>query len=112
MTGISINDLEKEVFNKRNTRVQQVFEKIITYSDNQQKLVIKVFEGEENLLGNFKITGIPLAASGVARINVYFRFDRNCILNVTATYGVEEMGLVWNITNITIYYLKKLYKTL
>jgi molecular chaperone DnaK len=76
---------------ERNTTIptekKQVFS---TAADNQRAVTVKVYQGERKmagdnrLLGEFNLEGLPPAPRGVPQIEVKFDIDQNGILNVTA----------------------------
>jgi len=69
------------------TRKSQVYS---TADDNQQAVTIRVFQGEREMagdnkmLGQFDLVGIPPAPRGVPQIEVTFDIDANGIVNVSA----------------------------
>jgi len=69
------------------TKKSQVFS---TAADNQTKVGIQVHQGEREMaadnkkLGDFELSGIPMAPRGPPQIEVTFDIDANGILNVSA----------------------------
>jgi molecular chaperone DnaK len=75
----------------RNTTIPtEKKESFTTAEDNQTAVTVKVYQGERpmagdnRLLGEFNLEGIPPARMGVPQIEVAFNIDANGILNVTA----------------------------
>ncbi len=84
---------------ERNTTIPtEKKETFTTAEDNQNAVTIKVYQGERpmagdnRLLGEFNLDGIPRARMGTPQIEVTFNLDANGILNVTATRQGDRQG--------------------
>jgi molecular chaperone DnaK len=89
------------------TRKSEIFS---TAEDNQTAVDIKVLQGERplardnNLLGQFRLEGIPSAPRGVPQVEVTFDIDANGILNVGAqdkATGREQKMTITASTNLS-----------
>ncbi|WP_251343305.1 molecular chaperone DnaK [Haloplanus halophilus] len=102
--GIEVKGGLFERLIEKNTTIPTEESKIFTTAaDNQTMVQVRVFQGEreiaeENeLLGEFQLTGIPPAPAGTPQIEVSFNIDENGIVNVEA----EDQGS-GNAESITI----------
>ncbi|AXG07358.1 molecular chaperone DnaK [Haloplanus rubicundus] len=102
--GIEVKGGLFERLIEKNTTIPTEESKIFTTAaDNQTSVQVRVFQGEreiaeENeLLGEFQLTGIPPAPAGTPQIEVGFNIDENGIVNVEA----EDKGS-GNAESITI----------
>jgi molecular chaperone DnaK len=102
--GIEVKGGLFERLIEKNTTIPTEESKIFTTAaDNQTQVQVRVFQGEreiaeENeLLGEFQLTGIPPAPAGTPQIEVTFNIDENGIVNVEA----EDQGS-GNAESITI----------
>jgi len=89
--GIEVKGGIFERLIEKNTTIPTEESKIFTTAaDNQTSVQVRVFQGEreianENeLLGEFHLTGIPPAPAGTPQIEVSFSIDENGIVNVSA----------------------------
>lgn len=81
-----------------------------TISDNQEKMIISIYEGENNyvkyntLLGQFCLKDLPKRPKGEVHCEVSFSIDKNNILTVTA---VEKSSNLSNCKTIEVISEKK-----
>ncbi|XP_072165857.1 heat shock 70 kDa protein IV-like [Diadema setosum] len=89
--GVEIIGGEMSIVIERNTQIPVEAAKYYTTAfDNQTGVFIRIYQGEgefteyNNLLGEFRLSGIPPAPKGVPQIKETFNIDENGILTVTA----------------------------
>lgn len=89
--GIETEGGVMTVLIERNTTIpKEAKQTFSTAADNQSAVTVRVFQGERpmagdnRLLGEFNLDGIPPAPRGVPQIEVKFDIDVNGILNVSA----------------------------
>ncbi|XP_062154326.1 heat shock cognate 70 kDa protein-like [Alnus glutinosa] len=90
----------------RNTVIPTKMEKnYTTLEDYQSSVLFPVYEGERarvvdnNWLGQFELSPIPVARKGVVQIKVFFEIDVNGILNVSAVEQTTGVSCKITITN-------------
>merc|ERR1719355_193254 len=76
---------------ERNTTIPcKKADEFTTCSDNQTQINVCIYEGERykvkdnNMLGEFTLSGIAPAPRGIAQVEICYALDANGILNVTA----------------------------
>nr|XP_039266524.1 heat shock 70 kDa protein II-like [Styela clava] len=102
--GIENNNREMGVVIPRNTTIPtKKWNNRHTLNDNQEKMTLKIFEGERaltkdnNFLGAFTISGIPPAPRKEGKVSVLFEINASGILHVKA---IEK--ITGNSSEITI----------
>ena len=89
--GSKLHDGSFDRYIEKNTSIpaQKSLERT-TAVDSQTSITIGVYQGEHPMadynkfLGSFNLSGIPVAKSGVPKINITFNLDANGMLSVTA----------------------------
>ncbi|GER27017.1 heat shock 70 kDa protein [Striga asiatica] len=88
--GIESHGDVMKVVVPRNTTLSTQKEHILHINDNQTYVDFPVYEGERarskdnNLLGKFRVDGVPPAPRGMPKLDVCFKIDIDGILNVSA----------------------------
>ncbi|CAB4028033.1 mediator of RNA polymerase II transcription subunit 37a-like [Paramuricea clavata] len=98
--SIAVDMDDMHVIFERN-RLYPCIEKrtLTTYTNNQNAIVIEVYEGEGrtadecHFLGEFELSGIPPLPKNVPEIQATFKIDTNGILSVKASYGDMVKGM-------------------
>lgn len=88
--GVAVEENEFSPIIKRDMKLPIIKSEIyVTSSDDQERVNIRVYQGEEKLtddnmfVGNFVIDGIPKKKSGEEKVEVTFEYDLNGMLDVS-----------------------------
>ncbi len=89
--GVEVLNGEFDIIIKRDSKLPiNITKGYHTVSDNQDVVDIRVYEGvsnlvkENNFIGSFELSNIPLAPRAKEQIDITFSYDLNGILNVDA----------------------------
>jgi heat shock protein 1/8 len=104
--GVETRIGDMSVVIPRNTVIPTKMEhNYTTFEDYQSSVLFPVYEGERarvvdnNWLGEFELSPIPIARKGVVQIKVFFEIDANGILNVSAVEQTTGVNCKITITN-------------
>lgn len=88
--GVAVEENEFSPIIKRDMKLPIIKSEIyVTSSDDQERVNIRVYQGEEKLtddnmfVGNFVIDGIPKKKAGEEKVEVTFEYDLNGMLDVS-----------------------------
>jgi molecular chaperone DnaK len=88
---MTVSDLAETVIPKNSNVPANVKRRFVTVSDNQPRVKIVVYQGDERridkneILGEFVLEGLRLAPAGDVKIDVAFEISADGIVRVTAT---------------------------